>query len=101
MELREMRAFVAVAEEGSMSAAARRLHMSQPALSQTISGLERALGVELLVRSSAGVVVTEAGLTLLNEVRAVLARHNQALAAVARHTTAGGGVLRIGIPLEL
>jgi DNA-binding transcriptional LysR family regulator len=101
MELREMRAFVAVAEEGSMSAAARRLHQSQPALSQTISALERALGVELLVRSSTGVAVTEAGLTLLNEVRAVLARHDQALAAVARHTTAGGGVLRIGIPLEL
>jgi DNA-binding transcriptional LysR family regulator len=101
MELREMRAFIAVAEEGSMSAAARRLHVSQPALSQTVSALERELGVELLVRSSTGVVATEAGLTLLNEARAVLARHDQALAAVARHTTAGGGVLRIGIPLEL
>lgn len=96
-----MRAFIAVAEEGSMSAAARRLHVSQPALSQTVSALERELGVELLVRSSTGVVATEAGLTLLNEARAVLARHDQALAAVARHTTAGGGVLRIGIPLEL
>ncbi|MFL6055133.1 MAG: LysR substrate-binding domain-containing protein [Actinoallomurus sp.] len=101
MELREMRAFIAVAEEGSMSAAARRLHLSQPALSQTVSALERELGVELLVRSSTGVVATEAGLTLLNEARAVLVRHDQALAAVARHTTAGDGVLGIGIPLEL
>ncbi|MFG1710485.1 LysR substrate-binding domain-containing protein [Nonomuraea sp. M3C6] len=101
MELREMRAFVAVAEEGSLSAAARRLHLSQPALSQTISTLERELGVELLMRSSTGVKITEAGLTLLTEARAVLARHDQALAAVARHTATGGGVLRIGIPLEL
>ncbi|WP_345429599.1 LysR family transcriptional regulator [Actinoallomurus vinaceus] len=99
--MREMRAFVAVAEEGSLSAAARRLHLSQPALSQTVSALERELGVELLVRSSTGVQATEAGLTLLNEARAVLARHDQALAALARHTATGGGVLRIGIPLEL
>lgn len=96
-----MRAFVAVAEEGGLSAAARRLHLSQPALSQTVSALERELGVELLVRSSTGVEATEAGMTLLNEARAVLARHDQALAAVARHTAAGGGVLRLGIPLEL
>jgi DNA-binding transcriptional LysR family regulator len=96
-----MRAFVAVAEEGSLSAAARRLHLSQPALSQTISSLERELGVELLVRSSTGVEATEAGMTLLNEARDVLARHEQALAAVARHTGACGGILRIGVPLEL
>jgi DNA-binding transcriptional LysR family regulator len=101
MELREMRAFVAVVEEGGMSAAARRLHLSQPALSQTISALERELGVELLVRSSTGVAATEAGLTLLGEARAVLARHEQAVAAVARHAGACGGVLKIGIPLEL
>jgi DNA-binding transcriptional LysR family regulator len=53
------------------------------------------------VRSTTGVRPTEAGMTLLTEARAVLARHNQALAAVARHTAAGGSVLRLGIPLEL
>ncbi|MDH6435985.1 DNA-binding transcriptional LysR family regulator [Streptomyces sp. SAI-144] len=63
MELRELRAFVAVAEEGGLSAAARRLHMSQPALSQTISGLERQLGVKLLVRGSTGVRATDAAST--------------------------------------
>ncbi len=96
-----MRAFVAVVEEGGLSAAARRLHVSQPALSQTVSALERQLGVQLLVRSSTGVQATEAGMTLLAEARAVLARHDQALAAMARHTAAGGSVLRLGIPLEL
>jgi len=101
MELRELRAFVTVVEEGGLSAAARRLHVSQPALSQTVSGLERQLGVKLLVRSSTGARTTEAGATLLGEARAVLARHDQAVRAMARHTGAGGGVLRIGIPLEL
>jgi DNA-binding transcriptional LysR family regulator len=101
MELREMRTFIVVVEEGSLSAAARRLHVSQPALSQTMATLERQLGIPLLVRRSTGVQATEAGMTLLNEARAVLARHDQALAAVARHTVAGGSVLRIGIPLEL
>ncbi|SEG75774.1 DNA-binding transcriptional regulator, LysR family [Actinacidiphila yanglinensis] len=101
MELRELRAFVAALEEGGLSAAARRLHISQPALSQTISGLERRLGVKLLVRGSTGVRATDAGTTLLSEARAVLARHDQAVRAMAAHTADGGGMLRIGIPLEL
>ncbi|WP_406442369.1 LysR family transcriptional regulator [Streptomyces sp. NBC_00631] len=103
MELRELRAFVAVVEEGGLSAAARRLHVSQPALSQTVGGLERQLGVKLLVRGSAGVRATEAGTALLGgEARAVLvARHDQALRAMAQYTGPGGGALRIGIPLEL
>ncbi|MGW6889048.1 LysR family transcriptional regulator [Streptomyces chartreusis] len=97
----ELRAFVAAVEEGGLSAAARRLHMSQPALSQTISGLERQLGVKLLVRNSTGVRATEAGTALLTEARAVLARHDQALRVMARYVGPGGGALRIGIPLEL
>jgi DNA-binding transcriptional LysR family regulator len=101
MEIRELRTFVAVVEAGAMSKAARQLHVSQPALSQTITALERRLGVRLLVRTSTGVQVTDAGTTLLGEARAVLARHDQALAAMARHTETGGGVLRVGVPLEL
>lgn len=96
-----MRAFVAVVEEGGLSAAARRLHLSQPALSQTINTLERELGAQLLVRTSTGVQPTDAGMTLLTEARAVLARYDQALAAVSRYGTAEENVLRIGIPLEL
>lgn len=96
-----MRAFVAIVEEGGLSAAARRLHLSQPALSQTVTALERQLGVQLLVRSNTGVQATDAGRTLLTEARAVLARHDKALAAMATYTATGGGVLRLGIPLEL
>ena len=101
VELRELRAFIAVVEAGGLSAAARQMHVSQPALSQTISSLERRLGVQLLVRASTGAQPTEAGMTLLAEARAVLARYDQALAAVARHEGVGGSVLRLGIPLEL
>jgi DNA-binding transcriptional LysR family regulator len=101
MELRELAAFVAVPEEGGMSAASRRLHISQPALSQTVSSLERQLGVKLLDRSSTGVRTTEAGAALLAEARAILARHDQAVSTMAQFTTEGGGVLRLGVPMEL
>jgi DNA-binding transcriptional LysR family regulator len=101
MELRELSAFVAIAEEGGMSAASRRLHVSQSALSQTVGALERKLGVKLLERSSTGVRPTEAGTVLLAEARAVLARHDQALRTLASYTTEGRGVIRLGIPLEL
>lgn len=101
MELRELTAFGAVADDGGMSAASRRLHISQPALSQTVSALERQLGVKLLERSSTGVRPTDAGAALLAEARAILARHDQALRRMAEFTTEGGGVLRLGVPMEL
>ena len=101
MELRELNAFVAVVEEGGMSAASRRLHVSQSALSQTVSALERELGVTLLERTSTGVRPTEAGTTLLVEARAVLARYHQAVRTMSSYSTESGGVIRLGIPLEL
>jgi len=101
MEIREVRAFAAVAEEGSLSAAARRLHLSQSALSQTIQSLERKLGVQLLLRSRTGVVTTEAGAILLREGRALIAQYEQTLAAVAASDGASPGNLKVGIPLEL
>jgi DNA-binding transcriptional LysR family regulator len=99
MEIRELRAFVAVAEEGGMSAAARRLHVSQSALSQTIQSLERQLGAQLLVRDHAGARPTETGKVLLREARDLIDRHDRALAAIAG-AAAAAGELRIGVPLE-
>jgi DNA-binding transcriptional LysR family regulator len=101
MELRELSAFVAVVEEGGMSAASRRLHVSQSALSQTMSALERELGVTLLERTSTGVRPTEAGTTLLAEARAILARYHQAIRTMSAHSAGVGEVIRLGIPLEL
>jgi DNA-binding transcriptional LysR family regulator len=54
-----------------------------------------------LVRTSAGVRPTAAGMTLLGEARAVLARHAHAVRTMAEYTTEGTGVIRLGIPLEL
>jgi DNA-binding transcriptional LysR family regulator len=101
VELRELTAFVAVVEEGGMSAASRRLRISQPALSQTVGSLERQLGIKLLERSSTGVRPTDAGAALLAEARAILARHQQALRRMAEFTTEGRGALRLGVPMEL
>jgi epsilon-lactone hydrolase len=72
IELRHMRAFVAVAEELSFSRAAERLYLSQPALSRQIRALERLLGCELLQRSTHGVELTLAGEALLDRARTVL-----------------------------
>jgi DNA-binding transcriptional LysR family regulator len=101
MELRELSAFVAVVEEGGMSAASRRLHVSQSALSQTVSALERELGVTLLERASTGVRPTDAGSVLLAEARAVLARYHQAVRTMSIYSTESSEVIRLGIPLEL
>jgi DNA-binding transcriptional LysR family regulator len=101
MEFRELSAFVAIAEEGGLSAAARRLYISQPALSQTVNALERELGVHLLVRSSTGVQPTEAGMTLLVEARAILARRDLAMVTMAEATVGTGSVIRLGVPMEL
>jgi DNA-binding transcriptional LysR family regulator len=97
----KLEAFVAVAEEGSISAAARRLCVSQPALSQTIGAIERRLGVELFVRRTTGVERTEAGQALLDEARAILSRFDHLLPAMAQYRGGGGGILRVGIPHEL
>ncbi|PSK74044.1 hypothetical protein C6W96_04075 [Streptomyces sp. CS149] len=73
MEVRELRYFVAVAEELHFGRAAERLGIAQPALSRALAGLERRLGVVLLERSSHRVRLTDAGAALLTEARAILA----------------------------
>jgi LysR family transcriptional regulator, benzoate and cis,cis-muconate-responsive activator of ben and cat genes len=73
VETRELRYFVAVAEELHVGRAAQRLGMAQPPLSRAIARLERRLGAELFIRGPRGVTLTAAGKTLLNEGRAALA----------------------------
>jgi DNA-binding transcriptional LysR family regulator len=72
METRELRYFIAVAEELHFGRAARRLGIAQPPLSRAIGQLERRLGVTLLERTSRSVTLTEAGSVLLAEGRAAL-----------------------------
>lgn len=81
VEVRHLRAFVAVAEELNFSRAAERLYLSQPALSRQIRTLERVVGCELLRRSTHRVELTLAGDALLERARAVLAALDEAVAA--------------------
>ena len=88
MEFRQLRYFVAVAEEGNLTTAARRLHVSQPPITRQIRQLEEELRVELLVRSSKGVQLTEAGQLFFVEAKRLL---NISLAAVEKSRAAQAG----------
>jgi acetyl esterase/lipase len=81
VEVRHLRAFVAVAEELNFSRAAERLYLSQPALSRQIRTLERLVGCELLRRSTHRVELTLAGDALLERARRLLADLDEAVAA--------------------
>src|SRR6266478_8378606 len=75
MELRHLRYFVAVAEEGSLTVAAeRRLHTAQPSLSRQIRDLEYEVGTQLMVRSARGIELTAAGRVFLDHARLALAQ---------------------------
>jgi DNA-binding transcriptional LysR family regulator len=87
LEVRQLRYFVAVAEELHFGRAAGRLGMAQPPLSRAIRGLERQLGVALIERTTRQVRLTAAGEVLLREARTAL----DAVAAAARRATRAGG----------
>lgn len=85
VELRHLRYFVAVVEEGSLTTAAeRRLHTSQPSLSRQIRDLEDQVGVELLSRSVHGVELTAAGKAFLDHARLALMQVDAAVEAARR-----------------
>jgi DNA-binding transcriptional LysR family regulator len=88
LELRQLRYFVAVAEEMHFGRAAQRLHMTQPPLSQSIQALEVLLGTPLFARTSRSVTLTPAGAALLPHARQLL-HDAQALPDLARRAAAG------------
>jgi DNA-binding transcriptional LysR family regulator len=98
VELRQLRYFVAVAEESNFSRAAGRMYLSQPALSQQIRKLEGELGVSLFHRTKNHIELTEAGQTLLEGARRALVLVEQA----AREAREAGGAeahhLKVGFP---
>lgn len=96
MELRQLRYFVAVAEEANFSKAALRLHVSQPPLSMQIKALEKELGVHLFARSNRGVTLTPAGREFFEEVRSLLERLEQARLRVQQTARGEAGTLSVG-----
>src|SRR3954447_2285545 len=96
-ELRLIRYFVAVAQEGNVTRAAERLHVAQPSLSAAVRQLEAQLGVELLQRTGRGVALTPAGELLLERGRELL-DHAEAVADDVRSRGAArAGRLRVGM----
>ncbi len=100
MELRHLRTFLAVFEEGSITAAARRLHVAQPAVTRQIRQLEASVGQQLFGRSPQGVTPTSAGARLEPEARLLIARADTVVDDLRHDRTALGGTLKIAVPEE-
>jgi DNA-binding transcriptional LysR family regulator len=93
---RQLKSFIALAEELHFGRAAKAVNLSQPALSLQISGMEEELGVQLLIRSRRKTELTPAGKIFLQEAREVVQRLDDAITLTRRAALGQVGTLRIG-----
>jgi LysR family nitrogen assimilation transcriptional regulator len=98
MDIRQLRYFIAIVEQGSFSRAAAILHIAQPALSLHVRNIEADLGTPLLFRSPQGVVPTEAGEILLRNARIILDQLVVTEEEIRGHKSDPSGVVRLGLP---
>lgn len=101
MDLRKLRYFAGVVEAKSMSKAANRLHVAQPALSKSLRSLEDDFGAELLRRSPQGVAATEAGLRLYEHCQILFKQVDRARLDVVRAVERPSGLVALGMPHSL
>lgn len=101
MELRQLRYFVAIVDHGSLSRAARVLHVAQPALTQQLQQLEHELGAKLLHRSAQGMLSTDAGRVFYEHAQAILKQVSDARSAVMQSTTRPSGTVALGLPQSI
>jgi len=97
MELRLLRTFRAVAEAGSFTRAAARVHLTQAAVSVHIRQLEEEIGLPLFLRVNKKLFLTEAGRALLSRAEGILRAHDEALAEMAAISGAAHGRLYLGV----
>ncbi|MCK5390942.1 MAG: LysR family transcriptional regulator [Deltaproteobacteria bacterium] len=96
MELHQLRYFVAVAETGGFSKAAKRCYVAQPSLSQQIIKLEHELGQELFERLSRKIILTDAGNALLPRAKLILKEAGDIKSAILDDVDSGAGTLSVG-----
>lgn len=96
MEIRQLRAFVAIAEAKTFTAGAKVVHVTQAAISMQIRQLEDEVGLPLFTRTPRRVILTEAGEILLDRARRILREHDAAIAQIAEVAGAEYGRLRLG-----
>lgn len=100
-DFRQLRYFIAVAEELSFTRAAQRLHLSQPPLSQQIQALEQDLGVRLLERDKRNVMLTAPGRLFLDQARQILAMAEEARTQVAEAAAGFSGHLKLAYTVSV
>jgi LysR family nitrogen assimilation transcriptional regulator len=101
MDLRDLRAFVAIAETGSLVAAAKTLNSSPPALSVRLKSLEGELGTALFTRWARGLVLADQGRDFLVHAYAILKQAEDAKASILGRDKPPAGAVRLGIPGSL
>lgn len=95
LEVRHLRIVKAIAKTGTVTGAARRLHLTQPAVSHALADLEARLGLKLFHRKPAGMVITGPGTRILETAAVVLEEVERAEADLRLHRTGRAGVLRL------
>eukprot|EP01037_Dinobryon_pediforme_P020807 gene20807-21515_t len=98
MDLRQLRYFVAIVEQGSLSRAAAALNVAQPALSLHVRNMEADLGTPLLFRNPQGVIPTEAGQILLRNARIIMDQFAIAQEEIRGHEAEPTGEVKLGLP---
>ncbi len=101
MKLRQLQYFIEVSELESVTRAADRLHVAQPAVSRHIRSLERELGVRLFEREGRGIILTNAGLVFRDRTRSILRELDRAQLEVQALSRSPGGRIDFGMPFSI
>lgn len=101
MDIKQLKYFIAIAEEGSLSAASARLHVAQPSLSQHVIKVEQELGVTLIERSPRGIVLTESGQILLKHARDICSSMDVCRESVRQSGGVPKGEVSFGLPSSI